>query len=152
MTQDSIRERGAVPAANRKRFRAREIRCLPSKDYFDHFAFQSITTAQSLEYLRSHLLEPRAQAAEKSTGYESNRIDEWVYQARDCRRPRKSPSSEAFQPVDLAIAEWLRGRTNRHCGMEHTGMAVISCADCRETPASHKCDARFELATDEIRQ
>jgi hypothetical protein len=64
--------------------------------YFDHFAFQSITTVQSLEYLRNHMLAPAD-------------VNEWVY------RPGLPASaqvarSDAFESVDLQLADWLRGK------------------------------------------
>jgi leukotriene-A4 hydrolase len=66
------------------------------KEYFDHFAFQSITTAQSLEYLRSHMLAPAD-------------VNEWVYQP-GLPASARVPASEAFQAVDLQLADWLRGK------------------------------------------
>lgn len=72
------------------------------KAYFAQFAFQSITTAQSLEYMRTHLfLQDSAVAARIP-------LDEWVY------RPgvpvsAQIPKSEAFAAVDGAITSWLSG-------------------------------------------
>ena len=73
------------------------------KAYFDHFAFQSITTAQSLDYLRANLiaLDPKA----------AGRIDvnEWVFQP-GLPVSARVPVSEAFQSVDLAMADWLKNK------------------------------------------
>jgi leukotriene A-4 hydrolase/aminopeptidase len=66
------------------------------KEYFDHFAFQSITTAQSLEYLRSHMLAPAD-------------INEWVNQP-GLPESARVPVSEAFQAVDLELVDWLQGK------------------------------------------
>jgi leukotriene-A4 hydrolase len=66
------------------------------KEYFDHFAFKSITTAQSLDYLRSHMLAPAD-------------TDEWVYRP-GLPASVRVPVSEAFQAVDLQLADWLRGK------------------------------------------
>jgi leukotriene-A4 hydrolase len=77
------------------------------KQYFDHFAFQSITTAQSLEYLRSHLLEPGVQTAAKRPVSQID-INEWVFKP-GLPASAQVPASDAFQPVDLALAKWLRG-------------------------------------------
>jgi leukotriene-A4 hydrolase len=66
------------------------------KEYFDHFAFQSITTAQSLEYLRSHMLAPAD-------------TDEWVYRP-GLPASARVPASEAFEAVDLQLANWLQGK------------------------------------------
>jgi len=78
------------------------------REYFDHFAFQSITTAQSLEYLRNHLLEPAVQAVPRIS---AGRIDinEWVFQP-GLPATAQAPVSEAFQSVDLKLADWLRGK------------------------------------------
>jgi leukotriene-A4 hydrolase len=71
--------------------------------YFDNFAFQSITTAQSLEYLRTRLLTLDPQAAGRI------HVNDWVYEPG---LPASSPApvSEAFQSVDLKLADWLRGK------------------------------------------
>ncbi len=65
--------------------------------YFDHFAFQSITTADFQDYLRREL--PT-----------SVPLEEWIY------RPGIPPSaaephSDAFLRVDAAAARWQRGET-----------------------------------------
>jgi leukotriene-A4 hydrolase len=77
------------------------------RQYFDHFAFQSITTAQSLEYLRSHLLEPGVQTVEKTPVSQID-INEWVFKP-GLPASAQVPASDAFQAVDLALAKWLRG-------------------------------------------
>ncbi len=71
--------------------------------YFDHFAFQSITTAQSLEYLQTRLLALDSQAAGRM------HVNDWVYRPG---LPASSPApvSEAFQSVDLKLTDWLRGK------------------------------------------
>jgi leukotriene-A4 hydrolase len=66
------------------------------KTYFDHFAFQSITTAQSLEYLRSRMLAPA-------------NVNEWVFEP-GLPTSARVPVSEAFEAVDLQLADWLRGK------------------------------------------
>ena len=72
------------------------------KDYFDHFAFQSVTTAQSLDYLRSHLFAQNPQATANIP------VDEWVFQpGLPASSPR--PQSEAFAAVDRQIALWAAG-------------------------------------------
>jgi leukotriene-A4 hydrolase len=78
------------------------------REYFDHFAFQSITTTQSLEYLRNHLFEPAVQAVPRIP---AGRIDinEWVFQP-GLPVSAQAPVSEAFQSVDLILADWLLGK------------------------------------------
>jgi leukotriene-A4 hydrolase len=71
--------------------------------YFDHFAFQSITTAQSLEYLRTRLLALDSQAAGRI------HVNDWVYRP-GLPASAQAPLSEAFQMVDLELADWLRGK------------------------------------------
>ena len=77
------------------------------KAYFDHFAFQSITTAQSLEYLRKNLLAVDSQTLPH---VDAHRIDvnEWVYQP-GLPVSAQAPVSEAFRSVDLKLADWLKG-------------------------------------------
>jgi aminopeptidase N len=65
------------------------------KTYFDHFAFQSITTAQSLEYLRNHMPAPAD-------------VNEWVYRP-GLPASARVPQSGAFESVDLQLTDWLRG-------------------------------------------
>lgn len=73
------------------------------KAYFDDFAFRSITTAQSLDYLRTHLLTAGPQTAHPID------VNEWVYQP-GLPVSVQAPVSEAFQSVDLKMADWLRGK------------------------------------------
>ncbi len=73
------------------------------KAYFDHFAFQSITTAQSLEYLRTNLLALDPKAAGRID------VNEWVFQP-GLPVSARIPVSEAFQSVDLALADWLKNK------------------------------------------
>ena len=78
------------------------------KSYFDHFAFQSITTAQSLEYLRNHLLAPDPHSPGNSPVPHID-VNEWVHEP-GLPVSARAPVSEAFQSVDLKLAEWLRGQ------------------------------------------
>jgi leukotriene-A4 hydrolase len=71
--------------------------------YFDHFAFQSITTAQSLEYLHTRLFALDSQAAGRI------HINDWVYRP-GLPASAQAPAPEAFQSVDLKLADWLRGK------------------------------------------
>jgi leukotriene-A4 hydrolase len=77
------------------------------RSYFDHFAFQSITTADFLDYLRREL--PT-----------SVPLEDWIY------RPGIPPSaaephSDAFTRVEAQAARWQEGetiKTNRWCTHE----------------------------------
>ena len=71
--------------------------------YFDHFAFQSISTEQFRDYLLANLLAARpglVTAAE---------LDEWLY-APGLPRSALLPSSAAFTRVDEARQQWLAGK------------------------------------------
>jgi len=62
------------------------------KGYFDHFAFQSITTQQAIDYMKASL-DPNID------------FNSWIYQpGLPANAPH--PTSEAFAKVDTAAAEW----------------------------------------------
>ncbi|HWQ33325.1 MAG TPA: M1 family metallopeptidase [Blastocatellia bacterium] len=74
------------------------------KGYFDHFAFQSITTADFVAYLKKNLFEPNPQLAAKVN------LDEWLYQpGLPANAPQ--PKSDAFAKVEAQAGEWLEGKT-----------------------------------------
>ena len=72
------------------------------RSYFDHFAFQSITTEQFLAYLKQNLLDKYpAQAARVP-------IDEWINKpGLPASAPK--PTSPAFARVEEQAQRWLRG-------------------------------------------
>ncbi len=76
------------------------------KSYFDRFAFRSITTAESLDYMRSHLFvaDPQTKAAPPDIN-----VREWVYQP-GLPPSAKAPDSELFRAVDTEIADWMKGK------------------------------------------
>lgn len=65
------------------------------KGYFDRFAFRSITTAQSLDYMRAHLLAPDPAAAAKIP------VDQWIFQP-GLPASAPVPVSDAFRAIDGA--------------------------------------------------
>jgi leukotriene A-4 hydrolase/aminopeptidase len=74
------------------------------KGYFDHFAFQSITTADFVAYLKKHLLDPNPQLAAKIN------LDEWLYQpGLPANAPQ--PKSDALAGVEEQARQWLAGKT-----------------------------------------
>jgi leukotriene-A4 hydrolase len=83
-------------------------------EYFDHFAFKSITTAQSLDYMQHHLFAPeRVPDAKADTPVPPPvkfAVKEWVYQA-GLPASAPVPQSEAFAAVDRAIADWVQGKS-----------------------------------------
>jgi aminopeptidase N len=64
--------------------------------YFDHFAFQSITTAQWLDYIRREL--PT-----------SVPLEDWLYQP-GVPQDAAGPHSDAFSRIAAAAVEWQRGK------------------------------------------
>ena len=72
------------------------------KSYFDHFAFQSITTRQMLDYLKPNLIE---KYPGKVTMAE---VDKWVYGPGI---PDDAPKTDSkkFDAVDAALKAWLDG-------------------------------------------
>jgi leukotriene A-4 hydrolase/aminopeptidase len=81
--------------------RARFDRFLRS--YFNHFAFQSITTEQFLAYLKQHLLDESPALAARVP------IDEWIGQPGIPASAVK-PTSPAFAQVETQAKRWLQGK------------------------------------------
>ena len=76
------------------------------RGYFDHFAFQSITTDQFLEYLKKNLLDKDPAAAANKP------VDEWINQPGI---PASAPviTSDAFIPVDKQVEIWTTGKGDK---------------------------------------
>lgn len=72
------------------------------RGYFDHFAFQSITTAQFVDYLKKNLLDKNPQLAAKVP------VEEWIYRPGI---PESAPRavSDAFPKVEQQAAAWVKG-------------------------------------------
>jgi leukotriene A-4 hydrolase/aminopeptidase len=74
------------------------------KGYFDHFAFQSITTADFLAYLKQNLLDQNPQLAAKVP------VEEWIFKpGLPASAPR--PQSDAFAKVEAQAKDWMDGKT-----------------------------------------
>jgi leukotriene A-4 hydrolase/aminopeptidase len=74
------------------------------KGYFDHFAFQSITTDDFIAYLKKNLLDPNPELAAKIP------LDEWINKpGLPAGAPK--PQSDAFAKVEAQAKEWLDGKT-----------------------------------------
>ena len=73
------------------------------RGYFDHFAFQSITTNDFIAYLKKNLLEQHADRAARVS------LDEWIYKAG---LPAGAPQamSDAFSRVEQQADAWLKGQ------------------------------------------
>jgi leukotriene-A4 hydrolase len=72
------------------------------RGYFDHFAFQSITTAQFVGYLRKNLLDPNPQLGAKIP------VDEWLYKP-GLPASAPQPVSAAFDTVEKEADRSMRG-------------------------------------------
>lgn len=69
--------------------------------YFDHFAFQSVTTEQFLDYLNTCLLGPHPAEASRIP------VKEWI-EAPGLPETAPRSHSAAFARVDEAVSEWLQ--------------------------------------------
>lgn len=74
------------------------------KGYFDHFAFQSITTADFIAYLKKNLLDSDPQLAAKVS------VDDWIYKP-GLPAGAPQPKSDAFAKVEEQAKGWLDGKT-----------------------------------------
>ncbi len=73
------------------------------RGYFDHFAFQSITTEQMLDYLKPNLLD-------KYPGKMSlAEVKAWIYEP-GIPADAKVPASPRFEAIVAARSEWLLGK------------------------------------------
>lgn len=75
------------------------------RDYFDHFAFKSLTTGDFEQFLRDRLFPTNPQAAR------SLDLDAWL---RQPGLPADAPriTSERFKAVEVAARKWLEGATH----------------------------------------
>jgi leukotriene A-4 hydrolase/aminopeptidase len=72
------------------------------RNYFDHFAFQSITTDQFVSYLKTNLLDKDPDLAARVP------VDEWINKpATPASAPK--PASPAFAQVEEQAQRWQRG-------------------------------------------
>jgi leukotriene-A4 hydrolase len=74
------------------------------RSYFDHFAFQSITTGDFLNYLDEHLLSVEPGLADKL------RIHEWIHEP-GLPDNAAFPVSDALQQVEAQAKAWIGGQT-----------------------------------------
>jgi hypothetical protein len=73
------------------------------RGYFEHFAFQSITTADFLSYLKQHLLEKNPEAAARVP------VREWVFEP-GLPDSAVYPESSLLSAVDAVADKWLAGQ------------------------------------------
>lgn len=86
------------------------------RDYFDHFAFESITTAQFEAYLERHLLEPNSGVVTMA------QVREWIH-APGLPDTLIVPESPAFAEVDTVRAAWTAGEVDAN-GIATAGWTV----------------------------
>jgi leukotriene A-4 hydrolase/aminopeptidase len=72
------------------------------RQYFEHFAFQSITTATFIEYLSENLLDKYPDLARRVP------ITKWIYEA-ELPSSAPTPKSDAFRRVESEADKWLQG-------------------------------------------
>ena len=82
------------------------------KGYFDHFAFQSITTADFRAYLQKNLLDAEPQLAAKvpSASVPPALLDEWI-EKPGLPSNAPQPQSDAFAKVEAQAKSWLADQT-----------------------------------------
>ena len=71
--------------------------------YFDHFAFQSITSSEFIEYLKAHLL------SNHSSKINTAQVNTWLNEPGlpDFFKP---PSTHRFTAIDQQVDAWLTGK------------------------------------------
>lgn len=72
------------------------------RNYFDDFAFQSISTAQLKTYLQRELL------AKKPDVVSMEKVNEWLHEP-GLPSDAPKPTSDAFAKVELQMQRWLKG-------------------------------------------
>ncbi len=95
-------EKGALFLTNLEKAFGREKFDVFLRGYFDHFAFQSITTTEFAAYLDKHLLKTDPHAAAKVP------VDEWLYKPG---LPGTAPNFRAlaFEAVEKQAKAWVGG-------------------------------------------
>ncbi len=72
------------------------------KNYFNDFAFQSITTEDFIKYLHENLHKDNPDALTRAE------LDEWIY-GQGLPDTAKDPQSSAFDEVEIASQAWFEG-------------------------------------------
>ena len=73
------------------------------KNYFNHFAFQSITTENFIEYLDENLLKKYPNTVTMSE------VKQWIYQA-GIPDSAIIPTTDLFKKIDTVTVQWLNNR------------------------------------------
>ncbi len=73
------------------------------KNYFDNFAFQSITTETFVEYLQKNLIDKNPKLLTRAD------IDEWITKS-GLPKNAPNPQSDAFEKVEAQATDYLSGK------------------------------------------
>lgn len=95
-------EKGALFLRHLEETFGREVFDEFLRKYFDQFAFQSITTADFVRYLKTNLLDKNPKLAARIP------LDQWIYQP-GLPASAPVPVSEAFPEVEKQAQRWLGG-------------------------------------------
>jgi leukotriene-A4 hydrolase len=90
-------EKGALLLRTIEREVGREKFDVFLRSYFDHFAFQSITTADFLKYLRRELPNPVP-------------LEDWIFQP-GVPAAAAEPHSDAFSRIETVASRWQQGQS-----------------------------------------
>ena len=74
------------------------------RGYFDHFAFQSITTYEFEQYLKKHLLDPNPELAKQIN------VDAWIHDPGLATVQFVEPTSPRLDAVNAAAQGWAAGQ------------------------------------------
>ena len=117
------------------------------RDYFDHFAFESIRSEEFRDYLNTHLIEAhpgRATLAE---------VDQWLYEP-GLPEFAVAPESDAFERVDVWRERWLAGDVVLSelpvddWSVHEWRHFLEALADTLDAETMASMDARFELSAE----
>ena len=114
------------------------------RGYFDHFAFQSITTADFIAYLQEHLL-----AAHPA---DADRVREWIEQP-GLPQGYARPQSEELAAVTTQAERWLAGRLplakvqTAAWTTQHWLAWLRALPDALERPQLNELDRAFNFTT-----
>jgi leukotriene-A4 hydrolase len=114
------------------------------RGYLEHFAFQSITTSQFVDYLEANLLSHDAKAAGQIS------IDDWLH-APGLPDGAALPVSDALAIVEERAVRWLRGELSpKDLGTEQWStqewLHFLACVDPQiDAEKMAKLDAEFHI-------
>lgn len=114
------------------------------REYFNHFAFGTVTTSQFVEYLRKNLLYAYQDAEPKLS------IEEWIHGA-GIPKGAAYPTSDVLEKVERRAQDWLEGRISlrdvqRSAWTTHEWLRFLECISGRiDTAKMQELDREFDL-------